>query len=105
LFAEDFIARKFSKLESSGLAGLCLPFTSTSSLYKTGPLVGSATTLLTGQIPDQQAEPVAWTNKYKKSRVFYTSLGSVEDFGNPQFRRMLVNAVFWAMNKPIPKSG
>jgi len=59
--------------------------------------------LLTGTIPNKEAEPVAWTNIYKKARVFYTSLGHPDDFNNPQFRRLLINAVFWAMNKPVPK--
>jgi type 1 glutamine amidotransferase len=35
--------------------------------------------------------------------VFYTSLGHLKDFENPQFRRLLINAVFWAMEKPVPK--
>ncbi|GAG91343.1 unnamed protein product, partial [marine sediment metagenome] len=26
-----------------------------------------------------------------------------DDFKNPQFHRLLINAVFWAMNKPVPK--
>ena len=31
--------------------------------------------------------------------VFYTSLGHPDDFTNPSFRRLLRNAVFWAMNR------
>jgi len=58
---------------------------------------------LIGTIPDKEPEPVAWTNSYKNSRIFYTSLGHPDDFGNAQFRRLLINAVFWAMNKPVPK--
>ncbi len=76
---------------------------SNGSLYKTSPLAGSAQLLLTGSIPDQKPEPVAWTNMYKQARIFYTSLGHPDDFGNPQFRRLLINAVFWAMDKPVPK--
>ena len=59
--------------------------------------------LLIGTIPDKEPEPVAWTNQYKQARIFYTSLGHPDDFKNAPFRRMLINAVFWAMNKPIPK--
>ena len=55
-----------------------------------------------GTIPDKEPEPVAWTNQYKQSRIFYTSLGHQDDFQNESFRRMLINAVFWAMNKPVP---
>jgi hypothetical protein len=28
----------------------------------------------------------------------------VDDLKNPQFRRLLINAVFWAMDKPVPKA-
>jgi len=86
------------------LAGVKIPLTSMSSLYKAKPLAGSARMLLIGTIPGQEPEPVAWTNRHRESRVFYTSLGSVDDFENPQFRKMLVNAVFWAMAKPVPKT-
>ena len=85
------------------LAGVRIPFTSIGSLYETSPLTKSTKTLLIGTIPDKKPEPVAWTNRYRKSRVFYTSLGHVDDFKNPQFRRLLINAVFWAMKKPVPK--
>ena len=84
------------------MAGVKLPLTSNGSLYEVRPLVESTTRLLVGTIPDQEPEPVAWTNQYKKSRIFYTSLGHPDDFKNTPFRRMLVNAVFWAMNKPVP---
>ena len=45
---------------------------------------------------------MAWTHRYKDSRVFYTSLGHLDDFDAPSFRRLLVNAVFWAMNREVP---
>jgi type 1 glutamine amidotransferase/nicotinamidase-related amidase len=85
------------------LEGVQMPFRSIGSLYKASPLTKSTKKLLIGTIPGKEPEPVAWTNRYRKSRVFYTSLGHVDDFKNPQFRRMLVNAVFWAMDKPVPK--
>ncbi len=85
------------------LTGVKTPFTSVSSLYQVSPLKKSTKTLLIGTIPDKEPEPVAWTNSYGKSLVFYTSLGHVDDFKNPQFRRLLVNAVFWAIDKPMPK--
>ena len=84
------------------LVGVQIPFTSTGSLYKTSPLASSVKPLLIGTIPNQKPEPVAWTNRYKKARVFYTSLGSLDDFKNPRFRQLLINAVFWAMDKPVP---
>lgn len=70
-------------------------------LYKNTPLEKTATPLLFGTIPSQAAEPVAWTHRYgpKQARVFYTSLGHWDDFKNPEFRRMLVNGVAWALAK------
>jgi type 1 glutamine amidotransferase/nicotinamidase-related amidase len=84
------------------LAGVKLPFTSDGSLYKVSPLAASTKALLIGTIPDQPPEPVAWTNHYGRSRIFFTSLGHPNDFKNPAFRRLLLNAVFWALNKPVP---
>ena len=85
------------------MADVKLPLTSNGSLYEVRPLVESTKRLLVGTIPDKEPEPVAWTNQYKQSRVFYTSLGHPDDFQNASFRRMLINAVFWSMNKPAPK--
>jgi type 1 glutamine amidotransferase len=74
---------------------------SAGSLYKASPLEKDTTSLLLGTIPDKPSEPIAWTNIYgpKKGRIFYTSLGHVGDFENPEFRRLLVNAVEWAVAK------
>ena len=79
------------------LKGVELPLSSNGSLYQTSPLAGGTRLLLVGKTPGQQPEPVAWTNRYGNSRVFYTSLGHPDDFENPQFRKLLTNAVFWAM--------
>jgi len=74
------------------------------SLYKVSPLKGSATPLLIGRIPDQPPEPVAWTHHYgpKQARVFYTSLGHPDDFASAEFRRLLLNGILWALDRPIP---
>ncbi len=85
------------------LKGVELPLLSNGSLYKAAPLTDSTQTLLIGTIADQEPEPVAWTNRYKNSRVFYTSLGHPDDFANPAFRKLLVNAVFWALDKSAPE--
>ena len=67
------------------------------SLYKVSPLARSATPLLIGSIPGQPAEPVAWINVPEaKGRVFYCSLGQVEDFTIADFNRLLRNAIDWA---------
>lgn len=85
------------------LQGVKLPFLSMGSLYKNNPLKPSTTSLLMGNIPNQAPESVAWTNTYKTSRIFYSSLGYPDDFKNPEFVRLLTNAIHWAMDKPIPK--
>jgi type 1 glutamine amidotransferase len=76
-----------------------------SSLYKTSPLAKSATALVMGRVEGQaQTEPTAWTNQSSSGgRVFYTSLGHQDDFRLPLFRRVLVNGIFWALDKPTPK--
>lgn len=74
------------------------------TLYKTGPLKAAAKPLLTGTIPDHPAEPLAWTHQYGKSRVFYTSLGHEGDFSLPAFQQLFTNAIFWALDQPVPKA-
>jgi nicotinamidase-related amidase/type 1 glutamine amidotransferase len=92
------------------LTGLRLPFTSKGSLYRTSQLAAAATPLLLGAIPGKGPEPVAWTHSYRKSRVFYTSLGHPDDFRSPQFVRLMHNAARWALEMPprpptAPKTG
>jgi nicotinamidase-related amidase/type 1 glutamine amidotransferase len=70
------------------------------TLYQVSPLAESARPLLIGRIPDQSPEPIAWTNVDKSGgRVFYTSLGHVDDFQQESFNRLLANALRWAAQK------
>lgn len=75
------------------------------SLYKVKPLTETTTPLLLGTIPNEQPEPIAWTNLAgpKKARVFNTTFGHIEDFQEPAFRKLLVNALFWALEQPYPE--
>ncbi len=46
--------------------------------------------------------PVAWTNSFvgqsgKTTRVFTTTMGAAQDLQNEGFRRLLVNATYWAI--------
>jgi type 1 glutamine amidotransferase len=41
--------------------------------------------------------PVAWTKSYKGGRIFTTTMGSAQDLLNEAFRRLVVNACYWAM--------
>ena len=70
------------------------------SLYKVGPIAETATPLLIGSIPGQAEEPVAWVNApATKNRVFYTSLGQIDDFRKTDFPTLLKNAIDWAAGK------
>jgi type 1 glutamine amidotransferase len=77
------------------------PFTAHGSLYKVSPLRAGATPLLLGRIPDQPPEPVAWTNTYRHSRIFYTSLGHKDDFRQPPFITLLRNAALWLLQRDV----
>ena len=63
-------------------------------LYKAGSLAKTAVVLQTGAIPKAK-HAVTWVNEVKGRRAFYTSLGVPADFKNENFRRVLVNAIFW----------
>ncbi len=74
------------------------PFVSGGSLYKNPRLAPDTTLLMTGSIPDH-TEPVTWTRLHRGGRVFYTSLGHPDDFQQPSFLRLLVNAVLWVSKR------
>ncbi len=77
---------------------------SSGSLYSSTPVDKAATILLTGNDKTGNSQPIAWTrmhNSSPASRVFYTSLGHRDDFAQPHFRRLLVNAVGWALGKEL----
>ena len=80
--------------------------------YTADPMPGSVVLvrgrILNGMTPDsppaadKKELPVAWTRTYRgasgrEGRVFTTTHGASEDFRNEGFRRMLVNAVLWAV--------
>jgi type 1 glutamine amidotransferase len=75
--------------------------TTVGSLYKVRPLASDAMPLLIGSIESQPPEPVAWTRLYgpKHARVFFTSLGTPDDFRDADFRRLLVNGIEWSLGK------
>lgn len=70
------------------------------SLYIVKPLAESTTPLLIGEIPGQSPEPVAWVNHREDGgHTFYTSLGHRGDFEQEDFRRLLLNACDWLIQK------
>jgi type 1 glutamine amidotransferase len=84
-----------------------------SDVYAITTLSGDSKPLIMGQVlagmdpndkpnPDKKLVPVAWTKTYtgergKPARVFATTMGHSFDFKNEGFRRLLVNACYWAM--------
>ena len=62
--------------------------------------------VLTGMQPNDPPSPkpmmpLAWTKEYPtphgRARVFMTTMGASQDFLSEGFRRMVVNACFWAL--------
>jgi type 1 glutamine amidotransferase len=82
-------------------------FRSKSSLYRSRNPVGTVTSVLMGRTADgkSEVEPVAWINTSEHRRVFYTSLGSPDDFADPNFRRLLLNGILWTLGDFIPPAG
>jgi type 1 glutamine amidotransferase len=84
-----------------------------SDVYGITTLSGDSKLLIMGQVlagmdpndkpnPNKKLVPVAWTKTYtgeqgKTARVFTTTMGHAFDFKNEGFRRLLVNACYWAM--------
>ena len=74
--------------------------------YNAQPLADTAEVILLGRTGDLPAEPIAWTNAYRKgSRVFYSSLGSRENFERQDFQCLLGNAVMWCLHQEVPATG
>lgn len=97
------------------LRGVEPEFFCRSWLYNVTPLVGECDVLLLGdavkgETPDGQRfgqrNPVAWTKTSPKGgRVFFTTLGHPKDFSDQSMRRLLVNGIYWALGRDIPKEG
>jgi type 1 glutamine amidotransferase len=84
-----------------------------SDVYELTTLTGDSKPLVMGQVlsgmgpkdkpnPDKKLVPVAWTKTYtgekgKTARVFTTTMGHSFDLFSEGFRRLLVNACYWAM--------
>lgn len=92
------------------------PFHAQSWLYHVAPLQGDDNTILldgtsiNSNQADRQDEfpltqPVAWTRTYRGARVFFTTLGHPADFEQESMRRLLINAIYWALGKEIPPGG
>ncbi|WP_214226741.1 ThuA domain-containing protein [Pedobacter sp. B4-66] len=71
------------------------------------PVKGSTWLLMGKSVnPDKAAidNPVAWTWKTAAGgRSFMTTLGHPKDFNEEGLQRLVINAVHWTLNKPVPK--
>lgn len=76
------------------------PFISRGTPCKNLNIAEDTTVLLTGESPGH-TQPVAWTRLHHGGRVFYTSLGHPDDFRDPNFLRLLSNAVYWTCGRPL----
>jgi hypothetical protein len=76
------------------------PFTSNGRLPQCAINGSGTTVLLTGTIA-HHTEPVAWTRYVGDGRMFCTVLGGPDDMLEPDFLRLLVNAVLWASGSRI----
>jgi type 1 glutamine amidotransferase len=92
------------------LRGVDKEFHSRSWLYYVHPLNAKVKPLMIGksvgpsQLTERVENPVAWTFEHKNARVFYTSMGHPDDFKLAPFRKMLINAIHWSLNRPAPKT-
>jgi type 1 glutamine amidotransferase len=92
------------------LTGVDPSFHVRSWLYKVLPdyPAKGSTWLLMGKAvnPDKEGfldNPVAWTwQTAQGAKVFATTLGHPEDFNVESFQRLLINAVHWTLDKPVP---
>lgn len=82
------------------LRGVIGPLTSKYSLYKTAPLAPGCIALMTGTTPEaSETQPVTWAREIKGQRIFYTSLGGVDDMQQPAVRKLLLNALLWTTGR------
>jgi len=101
------------------LKGINGPYQLRETLYINLPLADTAKVLMMGKCVDGKEgddkryrseknkehidQPVVWLNTYKNANIFYTSMGNGRAaFKQSWFRRMVINSVFWALERPVP---
>jgi type 1 glutamine amidotransferase/nicotinamidase-related amidase len=52
--------------------------------------------LMIGATPGSPQQTVAWTRQRGGRRIFHTSFGGVDDYGNDSVKQLIANALFWA---------
>jgi type 1 glutamine amidotransferase len=76
---------------------------SVGSLYFTTPVKDDATVVMTGSL-DDRVEPLTWFRTNRGGRTVYSGLGHPDDFQQPPFHQLLINAIFWSMQRDVPKA-
>jgi len=67
--------------------------------YRFEKLADKATVVQVVASDKKVKAPASWTHEYKGGRTFYSTMGRAEDFQNPDFRRLLENAIFWTARR------
>ncbi len=99
--------------------GIKGPFRIRETMYRSSPLGPNCQVLMLGRCVNgnsadkryhvdsdtpEPAQPVAWTHDFHGARIFSTSMGSDRAaFKQKWYRQMLINAIFWAMDRPVPE--
>jgi nicotinamidase-related amidase len=74
-------------------------FTSSDGIYRNQSLASEkAQVILFGAITDQPSQPLLWINNTGKNEVIYTSMGSVNDWQNENFRQIMKNSVTYLLH-------
>jgi len=75
-------------------------FTSSDGIYRNQSLRSeNAQVILFGTITGQPSQPMLWTNNTGKNNVIYSSMGSVRDWKNENFRKIMKNCVSYLLNR------
>lgn len=78
------------------LKGVGAKWESQYTLYRTAPLAADCMPLLNGECSDHSVtHPAAWVREHEGRRLFYTSLGGFKDWENPDFQKLVWNAILW----------
>jgi type 1 glutamine amidotransferase len=79
-------------------------FTSSDGIYRNQSLRSeNAQVILYGNITGQPSQPMLWINNTGKNNVIYTSMGSVRDWKNENFRKIMKNCVSYLLDRNMSK--
>jgi nicotinamidase-related amidase len=79
-------------------------FTSTDGIYKNQSLGSNkAQVILFGTLTNLPSQPMLWVNNTGKNTVIYTSMGSVTDWKNENYRQLMKNCVSFLLNADVSK--